>query len=93
MEGEGKNGSFARCFINRRYTWMNMDKIKMQIFHRHHCDRTAMMSAPIPPRRDAISVPRYQGTGNWTDVPIYPTSGQKQIYPFLSASICGENCS
>jgi hypothetical protein len=37
-------------------------------------------------RREGISVPRYQGIGNWTDVPIYPTSGQKQIYPLLSAS-------
>jgi hypothetical protein len=65
---------------------MNTDKIKMQIFRRHYCDTTAMVPVPIPKRREGISVPRYQGTGHWTDVPIYPTSGQKQNCPLLYAS-------
>jgi hypothetical protein len=75
-----------KSLINRRCTQMNTDKIRMKISGTHHCDRIAMVCAFIPPGREGyLCFLRAEGAGVCPDVPIYPTSGQKND---PSAFIC-----
>jgi hypothetical protein len=54
---------------------MNMDTTQMKIFHRHH-----------PAKAEEKFFSCAEGARDWTDVPIYPTYVQRQIYQPLSAS-------
>jgi hypothetical protein len=65
---------------------MNTDTTQMKIFNRHHSDKPAMASVSIPPRRKKSFFSCAEGARDWTDVPIYPTYVQRQIYQPLSAS-------